>query len=225
MVTPLFRVDKMASTYQVALPEPFKFKTPEDWLKWIRRFEWFRCTSGLDKKSQEIQVNTLVYSMGDEADDILSSFHLPLEDKVKYDIVKEKFEGYFVKRRNVIFERAKFNQRRQEPGKPVDSFITSLHCLAEHCGYGDLHNRMIRDRIVVGLQDVSLSEKLQLDPDLTLEKAVTAARQKEAVKQQQSTLHSQSASTLAASVDGMQAEQQKQPHTKHTTGKKESSKE
>ena len=68
---------------------------------------------------------------------------------------------------------------------------------------------MIRDRIVVGLQDVSLSEKLQLDPDLTLEKAVTAAHQKEAVKQQQSTLRSQSASTLAAFVDAMQAEQQK----------------
>ena len=84
---------------------------------------------------------------------------------------------------------------------------------------------MIRDRIVVGLQDVSLSEKLQLGPNLTLEKAVTAAHQKEAVKQQQSTLRSQSGSTLAASVDAMQAEQQKQPHTKHTTGKTESSKE
>ena len=91
------------------------------------RFERFRCASGLDKKSQEIQVNTLVYSMGDEADDILSSFHLSSEDKVKYDVVKENFEGYFVKRRNVIFERAKFNQRRQEPGEPVESFITSLH--------------------------------------------------------------------------------------------------
>ena len=76
----------------------------------------------------------------------------------------------------------------------------------------------------MGLQDISLSEKLQLDPDLTLEKAVTAACQKEAVKQQQSTLLSQSASTLAASVDTMQAEQQKQPHTKHTTVKTESSK-
>ena len=214
----------MASTYQVAPPETFKFKTPEDWPKWIRRFERFRCASGLDKKSQEIQVNTLVYSMGDEADDILTSFHLSSEDKAKYDVVKEKFEGYFVKRRNVIFERAKFNQRRQEPGEPVDSFITSLHCLAEHCGCGDLHNQMIRDRIVVGLQDISLSEKLQLDPDLTLEKAVTAARQKEAVKQQQSTVRSQSASTLAASVDAMQAEHQKQPHTKHTAGKTEPSK-
>ena len=101
----------MASTYQVTPPETFKFKTPEDWPKWIRRFEQFRFPSGLDKKSQEMQVSTLVYNMGDEADDIISSFHLSSEDKVKYDVVKEKFEEYFMKHRNIIFERAKFNQR------------------------------------------------------------------------------------------------------------------
>ena len=44
---------------------------------------------------------------------------------------------------------------------------------------------MIRDRIVVGLRDATLSEKLQMDPDLTLDKAVVAARQREAVKTQQ----------------------------------------
>lgn len=43
--------------------------------------------------------------MGDEADDILSSFHLSSDDKVKYDVVKGKLEGYLVKHRNVIFER------------------------------------------------------------------------------------------------------------------------
>ena len=45
---------------------------------------------------------------------------------------------------------------------------------------------MIRDRIIVGLHDASLSEKLQLVSDLTLEKAtVTAAQQKESVHKQQ----------------------------------------
>ena len=44
---------------------------------------------------------------------------------------------------------------------------------------------MIRDRIVVGLLDAKLSEKLQLDPELTLPKAVNQARQSEAVKKQQ----------------------------------------
>ena len=44
---------------------------------------------------------------------------------------------------------------------------------------------MIRDRIVVGIRNAALSEKLKLDSDLTLEKAVTQARQAEAIKKQQ----------------------------------------
>ena len=45
---------------------------------------------------------------------------------------------------------------------------------------------MIRDRIIVGLRDANLSMKLQMVSDLDLEKAVTIARQSEAVQQQQS---------------------------------------
>ena len=45
---------------------------------------------------------------------------------------------------------------------------------------------MIRDRIVVGLRDASVAQKLQMDPELILDKAVTLARQSEAVKTQQS---------------------------------------
>ena len=58
---------------------------------------------------------------------------------------------HFVKRRNVIYERAKFNLCRQGDGELVDSFITALYGLAEYCGYGHLHNEMISDRIVVGI--------------------------------------------------------------------------
>ena len=93
--------------------------------------------------------------MGDEADDILKWFHLSEGDSKKYKTVKEKFDENFIWRRNVIYERAKFNQRKQEPQGSVDSFITPLHCLAEHCSYGELYDEMIRDRIVVGLRDAS----------------------------------------------------------------------
>ena len=59
--------------------------------------------------------------------------------------MKDKFDGHFVKRRNIIFERAKFNMRKQKEGEPVDTFITDLYSLMEHCAYGTLHNEMIRD--------------------------------------------------------------------------------
>ena len=126
--------------------------------------------------------------MGDEAEDILASFELSEEDAKKFKTVEKKFDDHFNPRRNIIFERAKFNSRKQEDGEPVDVFITALHTLSEHCNYGALRNEMIRDRIVVGIRDARLSEKLQLDHKLTLDVAVTAVRQSEQVKQQQTVL-------------------------------------
>lgn len=70
----------------------------------------------------------------------------------------------------------------------VDSFVTALYTLAEHCNYGALHDELIRDRLVVGLANIRLSERMQLDKDLMLARAVEMARQTEAVKQQQSNL-------------------------------------
>ena len=78
-----------------------------------RRFERFRQASGLADKSEEHQVNTLVYTMGDEADDILRSQGLTNEEKMTYEIVKKELEKYFVKRHNPNYERAKFNQNRR----------------------------------------------------------------------------------------------------------------
>ena len=170
------------TSFRVQLPEKFDFSRQEEWPKWSRRFERFRQASGLAKEEEESQINTLIYAMGDQADDILNSFKLSTTQLKQYHTVKTKFDEHFVVRRNVIFERSKFNQRRQEEGETVDTFITALHALAEHCNFGTLTDEMIRDRIVVGLLDAKLSEKLQLDPELTLPKAVNQARLSEAVK-------------------------------------------
>ena len=168
--------------YQATPPEQFTFRHPEQWPKWIQRFESFRKASGLEEKAEEAQVNTLIYTMGNDAEDILRLFWLSDDDSKKYDVVKGKFDSHFVKRRNVIYERAKFNQRILEEGEPVDSLITALYSLAEHCGYDALHNEMIGDRIVVGIRGSRLAEKLHLDSELMLSKAVTQVCQAEAVQ-------------------------------------------
>ena len=82
-----------------------------------------------------------------------------------------KFDAFFQVRKNVIFERAQFNCRNQLETESAEQFITAMYCLAENCEYRDLKEEMIRDRLVVGIRDSSLSGCLQMDPDLTLEKA------------------------------------------------------
>ena len=56
---------------------------------------------GLVEKSEENQVNTLIYTMGDTADDIFQAFMLQDEDKKKYEVVKEKFEKHYIRTRQV----------------------------------------------------------------------------------------------------------------------------
>ena len=137
------------TTYQVTPPSKFSFKSV-DWTRWIRRFERFRIATELDKKDGGKQVNALIYTMRDEADDILLSFKLSHDELKQYDAVKNKFENHFIAKRNEIYERAKFNVRIQNDGEPVESFITDLHCLAKHCEFGTLKDQLIRDCIVVG---------------------------------------------------------------------------
>ena len=44
---------------------------------------------------------------------------------------------------------------------------------------------MLRDRLVVGIRDSTMFQKLQMDPELTLEMAIKTVRQSTAVKEQQ----------------------------------------
>ena len=85
----------------------------------------------------------------------------------------------------------------QQGGGGVDSFVTSLHKLAEYCAFGPLHNDLIRDRLVVGLRD-HVSEKLQLDAELTLEKALALVSQHEAVKSKQPVLQGHKSESVDA---------------------------
>ena len=60
----------------------------------------------------------------------------------------------------------------------------ALYKLIETCEYGMLKEEILRDRLVVGIRDKRMSEKLQLEAYLTLESVKKSIRQKEAVRQQ-----------------------------------------
>ena len=173
-------------------PAAFDFSKPDEWPKWRKRFQQFRSASGLEGEAESRQVDTLLYCLGEEADCILTSTSISEDDRKKYEKVLEKFDSYFSVRRNVIFERARFNRRCQKEGESAEQYITELYNLIEFCAYGELKEEMLRDRLVVGIRNSQLSQKLQTDPYLTLEKAKTAIRQSEAAQEHRRELQGQS---------------------------------
>ena len=181
-------------------PEPMSFDAPAKWPEWKERFARFRIATKLHKEEGEIQVASLIYAMGRQAENIFKSFTFdpppdptdanpnPLDPKDNYDVVLKKYDAYFVPKRNTIYERAKFYQRTQEPGESIECFVRNLHELAANCRFEERETENIRDRLISGMSDKEMSLKLQLEQDdLTLVKAVEMARHKEMVKAQNET--------------------------------------
>ena len=173
-------------------PEKFDFKNPDGWPKWKWRFQQFLSASGLEAKDEARKVSTLLYTLGDEAEEVLASTSITQEERITFRLVMEKLDQFFQVRKNILFERARFNRRDQEEGESAETYITELYRLVETCDYGGMKEEMLRDRLVVGIRDTRLSEKLQMDANLTLETAKKNIRQKEAVHQQSRTLQASS---------------------------------
>ena len=117
------------------------------------------------------------------------------------DKIVELFGSYFKIRRNIIFERARFNRRNQLPSETAEQYIMELYSLAANCNYGAMEQKIIIDQLVVGIRNQALSKTLQLDTDLTLNKAKHAIRQQESVQEQQSILNRRDATF--ASMDSI----------------------
>ena len=70
-------------------------------------------------------------------------------------IKSELLDAYFIGEMNEIYKAYLFNQRVQETGESFDSFLTVLRSLAKTCNFGSMQDRMIRDRVMVGVGDNS----------------------------------------------------------------------
>ena len=141
-VTILHGVRGGMSSLQLSPPEAFDFKCPDNWLKWRCRFQQYYDASGLSAESDARQVNTLLYCLGEEADDVLASTHISEADRKVFSKVMEKLDGYFKVRHNVVFEQARLNQRNQLPGESAEKYIAEIYSLAENCKDAGAPQRM-----------------------------------------------------------------------------------
>ena len=109
----------MVGSSRLVPPQPFQFKNPDSWSKWKRRFQQYRLVSGLTAQGADQQVSTLLYCMGEEAEDVLNSTNITTEERKVFDEVVKAFDGFFQIRVNVILP------------KGGQEIIAALHNLVE----------------------------------------------------------------------------------------------
>ena len=62
----------------------------------------------------------MLYCLGEDADDVLTSTNISDENRKKYTEVLAKFDGHFKVHNNVILECVQFNRRVQEDDESVE---------------------------------------------------------------------------------------------------------
>jgi transposase InsO family protein len=165
----------MASGYTLPPPSQLDIHDSNVAEKWKRfRLAWdnYSLATELNKKGENIQVATLLTIIGEDARDVYSTLNWDVEgDNAKIAPVLQKFAEYCQPRKNVPFERYRFNRRSQEPGETYDQYRTALRKLAEGCEFEAITpDEILRDRMVFGVRDDKVRERLLRESKLTLRK-------------------------------------------------------
>ena len=184
------------------LPPPLSLSQPDSlaapWKAWRRQWDNYTIATGLNEKTEEIQVATLLTCLGPEALSVLDGLCPNESDQKKLSIVLAKFEEFCVGTKNETFERYKFNSRNQENGEPIELYVAELRKLAKSCNYRDLEESLIRDRVVLGVPDVSIRKRLLQELDLNLAKAVAVVKAHEATQKQMRSIDADNGSEVHA---------------------------
>ena len=121
-----------------------------------------------DAAGMKLVAATLCSIMGAECLKIMNSLPtLSTDDKKNPAKIISALRDYFVPKKNVLYERFKFNTAVQQGD--LDEFVLRLRQLADTCEYGSLKDSLIRDRLVIGTSDQACRERLLRErpvPDL-----------------------------------------------------------
>ena len=178
----------MAQRHVLSPPEPLiltQGNVSQNWKRFKQKWGNYEIAIGIATKDDKIRVATLLTVIGDEALDVYNSFtwNNPA-DNGKIEKVLEQFEHFCEPRKNTIYERYMFFSRNQESGESIDKYVTVLKNMAENCEFAELKESLVRDRIVYGVSDSNVKERLLRVPDLSLKKALEVARAAEVTQSQ-----------------------------------------
>ena len=158
----------------------------ERWRRFKAAWSNYSIATTLNTKDESVQVATLLTVIGEEAREVYSTFTWDTAgDSTLINRVLEKFQAYCEPRKNIPFERYKFNRRTQEATEAYDHYRTALRKLSAECGFGTITpNEILRDRLVFGIRDAKVRERLLRESNLILQKTDEICRAAESTSQQ-----------------------------------------
>ena len=183
----------------------------ENWRKWKERWVLHAKASGVDSKDEETQCTVFLHTMGEEVLEVYDTFTFTEEEANKIEPLVARFEVYCSPKKNVTYERYLFFSCTQN-SRTIDAFVTDLRM--KTCEFGTLHDSLIKDRIVCGIDNNSVRERLLRNTELTLQVAINTVRAAETSKTQIETLTNSALEAATINLGRKQNQKTKTPAPK-----------
>ena len=136
-----------------------------------------------DQKSDKVQTSILLHTIGKLGREIYNTFTWKTAgDEKKNKAVSDKLEADSAPKQNITLCRYRFFTCRQAESETFDSFQTKLKKLANDCAIADLKQSLIRDMLVIGVNDPSLRERNLRSETLDLDKTFLMGHAAEATR-------------------------------------------
>lgn len=176
----------------------------KNWKIFKQRWETYAVITDLSKFGVKKQRATFVYCLDDDALEAYNTFELE-EDTTIEDILKI-FEKFIIGESNETYERYCFNKRNQEEGESFEMFYADLQRLIKSCNFcSNCQTSLLKDRIVLGIQDSSVQRELLKVRKLTLENTIDICKSSE-----QASNHNQALRPVVNHISQPQREEKKQ---------------
>ncbi|XP_058814399.1 uncharacterized protein LOC131678341 [Topomyia yanbarensis] len=157
----------MAQMNMAAMIEPYR--KGASFSDWVERLGYFFAMSNVAEDAKKSHFITL------SGPSVFSELKLLFPNAsltdISYETMIEKLKARFDKVESDIIQRFKFNNRKQHPDESAEDFVLAIKLQAEFCNFKNFKHEAIRERIVAGLRDEALQQRLLNEQNLTLESA------------------------------------------------------
>ena len=164
----------------------------DNWLAYKRRIDaWLR----VNKIEEEQKDDVLIALVGSEAVDLLVSLCTPNDiTTTSYEDLTGMLARHYGCGENEVISSYQFHTRDQAETETISEYIVALKKLSINCVFGDENqrNKRLRNRLVVGVKEDAIRNRLLAEHDLSWKLACEVAIQMDMARYGSKLIHAQS---------------------------------
>ena len=151
----------------------------EEWKQYVERLEQYLIANGVENADKKRAI--FLSTIGPQAYKLLSSLVAPAAPGEKaYEDLVQAMTDHHSPPPSEIVQRYRFHTRFRQQGETVATYVSELRALAQWCNFGQSLENMLRDRLVVGIDNEAIQRRLLSETTLTFKKALELAQSLEA---------------------------------------------